>query len=455
MLIGIIDVRGFDFSHPDFIDSSGRPRFVRIWDQVLPPVRRWAQRAEMFGYGAELTRERDAVRRFGGAGATRSAPTDLAPQSVQVPGAHATHVASIGGREQRRLSNGPDRRRAHRPDRARAPIDTRRSHDSTRLAHAVDWPLRERRWRAPVPAADSDRRQHFLGTNGHAHGRHLQRDLPVDRRGADDPLDDVACVAAGNAGQQAPQFAGDLGHLTGRNPRVRPNLPLAASTDHLKSGRSSATGSPTVSAENELAKCARSGDELEVRFAIAVRRLIGPVFGRGTHGVENRRLESEIARVDLQRALPPRPTGANRISPLLLSPAHGGTLVVGISRPAPDRPVRAASKCATAASTRGSSATTSSARPCRRSRRVAVSVASTWRSNADRSSVSSRSRVRAARDLRWQPGEDLAERMHVSSSPGTDAGFGRHAAGKSPHPWQRYQSCVRVFLPTSEQAGQR
>jgi hypothetical protein len=33
VLVGIIDVNGFDFAHPDFLDADGHTRFEAIWDQ--------------------------------------------------------------------------------------------------------------------------------------------------------------------------------------------------------------------------------------------------------------------------------------------------------------------------------------------------------------------------------------------------------------------------------------
>lgn len=33
VLVGIIDVGGFDFAHDDFLGDDGRTRWVRIWDQ--------------------------------------------------------------------------------------------------------------------------------------------------------------------------------------------------------------------------------------------------------------------------------------------------------------------------------------------------------------------------------------------------------------------------------------
>jgi hypothetical protein len=32
ILMGIIDVGGFDFSHEDFLDGEGNTRWVGIWD---------------------------------------------------------------------------------------------------------------------------------------------------------------------------------------------------------------------------------------------------------------------------------------------------------------------------------------------------------------------------------------------------------------------------------------
>src|SRR2546423_3132044 len=59
VLVGIIDVQGFDFSHPDFLDDKGRTRFVRIWDQGAPDgfSRPAPKGSPQFAYGAELRDE--------------------------------------------------------------------------------------------------------------------------------------------------------------------------------------------------------------------------------------------------------------------------------------------------------------------------------------------------------------------------------------------------------------
>ena len=52
VLVGVVDVGGFDFAHEDFVDGS-QTRFIRIWDQGaesgVPPVD--------FGYGHEISQD--------------------------------------------------------------------------------------------------------------------------------------------------------------------------------------------------------------------------------------------------------------------------------------------------------------------------------------------------------------------------------------------------------------
>src|SRR5262245_30098722 len=55
VLIGIVDVQGFDFSHSDFLDNKGGTRFVRIWDQGGSD--RPSPEGDQFSYGAEFHRE--------------------------------------------------------------------------------------------------------------------------------------------------------------------------------------------------------------------------------------------------------------------------------------------------------------------------------------------------------------------------------------------------------------
>jgi hypothetical protein len=53
ILIGIIDIGGFDFSHSDFLDAAGKTRWVQIWDQggtMRPPP-------SGFAYGSEISGE--------------------------------------------------------------------------------------------------------------------------------------------------------------------------------------------------------------------------------------------------------------------------------------------------------------------------------------------------------------------------------------------------------------
>lgn len=209
VLIGIIDVQGFDFSHPDFIDDKGRTRFVRIWDQGAPEgfSRPAPKGSSQFAYGAELTDEHLNA-------AIKAAPKmklpayELEKQSQMVAGSHGTHVASIAA--------------GNRGVCPRAKIagvlislptqdeDRRQSfYDSTRIADAVDYLTtlaRELNLRLSLNVS--------LGTNGHAHdgssaiSRWIDAAMSVPGR--------CISVAAGNAGQEVAAFEGDSGFVMGR-----------------------------------------------------------------------------------------------------------------------------------------------------------------------------------------------------------------------------------------------
>jgi subtilisin family serine protease len=208
ILIGLIDVGGYDFAHPDFRDRSGGTRFLRIWDQggesrPSPAVRRTVS----FDYGAEILQdEMDAAIRA--SGATGLPATELEPQSNMHAGSHGTHVASIAAGNRGICRNaGIVGVLISIPD---DDISRRNSfYDSTRLAHAVDYLL---------AVADDLKRpisiNISLGTNGHAHddSAPINRwiDASLTRPGRS------VCVAAGNAGQERAETEDDFGWIMGR-----------------------------------------------------------------------------------------------------------------------------------------------------------------------------------------------------------------------------------------------
>ncbi len=203
VLVAIIDVQGFHFSHPDFLDDNGDTRFLEIWDQGLesgPPP-------DEFGYGTILTRDRlnhaiDSEDDFG-------LPAHLLePQSQMAVSSHGTHVASIAAGN-RGVCPGAQilgvtiSLPAEDEDRRKS------FYDSTRLAQAVEYAFKVgEREGLPVSVNVS------LGTNGHAHdassavSRWVDWSLVTPGRSV--------CVAAGNAGQEAPERPGDIGFVVGR-----------------------------------------------------------------------------------------------------------------------------------------------------------------------------------------------------------------------------------------------
>lgn len=321
VLVGIIDVQGFDFSHPDFLDENKKSRFVRIWDQggtTRPsPFDRDAHNyPDTFDYGSELTKEHldkalEKSAQFG------LAAYNLEPQSQMDESSHGTHVASIAAGNHGICSKATiagvvvslaredvmDRRRAF--------------YDSTRLAHAVDYLIKlGEELGMPVVINIS------LGTNGHAHdgssplSRWIDSSLAIPGRSV--------CVAAGNAGQEVAEFEGDMGYVMGRihTSGKIPARGLTTDIEWLVVGN----GIADVS-ENELEIWYSSQD----RFTVSVRPpgmdWIGPVEPRAF--IENKQLPDKTF-VSVYNEVYNPMNGGNYISVYLSPFFHESGSIVGI-----------------------------------------------------------------------------------------------------------------------------
>jgi subtilisin family serine protease len=213
VIIGIIDVGGFDFGHPDFL-KNGKTRFLSIWDQRThrrksPAVRR-DEGFAAFDFGSEILKEdmdkAIAVEKGGGLPAVV-----LEPQSQARRSSHATHVTSIAAGNHG-VCPAADIAAVllDVPFDPKEPNERRRTFvDSTRLALAVEYLLEVARTQnKPISINIS------LGTNGGSHdgsggvSRWLDALLSTEGR--------CICVAAGNAGQEGSTEESPMGWIMGR-----------------------------------------------------------------------------------------------------------------------------------------------------------------------------------------------------------------------------------------------
>jgi len=207
LIIGIIDVGGFDFSHPDFLNSDGTTRFVAIWDQGgdfrRPPAG--------LDYGSEFTKAQlDAALV---AATTHGMPGAvlIERQSQMVSGSHGTHVASIAAGNSGVCPKAEIAAVLIDVPSPADDVERRRTtfSDTSRITHAVEYLLRVAEQRRKAIAINIS-----LGTNGGAHdgssgvSRWLDAYLATPGR--------AICVASGNAGQEVAQEEGDLGWIMGR-----------------------------------------------------------------------------------------------------------------------------------------------------------------------------------------------------------------------------------------------
>jgi len=320
VLIGIIDVQGFDFAHADFLDKNKETRFAAIWDQGgtnRPDPSKSG--TGPFDYGAEIL-QKDMNKAIKAASKVGAPATDLEPQSQMVPGSHGTHVASIAAGN---LGVCPAARLAGvLVSLTEADVDRRKSfYDSTRLVDAVEYLIalsKKLGGKQPLPLSINI----SLGTNGHAHDgsaaccRWIDAALSVPGR--------CVSVAAGNAGQEVAEFPGDLGYFLGR---IHTNGSLPAS-DLTTDIEMEVIGNGRVDvSENELEIWYSPQDRFEVSLRPPGGEWLGPYKPR--EFLENHRLQREGHFVSIYSELYHPANGANYIA-IYLTPFLDPKFVVGI-----------------------------------------------------------------------------------------------------------------------------
>lgn len=307
-LVGIIDVQGFDWTHPDFQTAKGETRIERIWDQGGS-----GRVPKPYGYGNEILHEHMEQARKDAKSALVS-PHDLERQSEMADGSHGTHVASIaagnsGVAPKARLAavlvsippGGKESRRSS-------------FYDAFQLVDAIDYLLA---WANGEPISINV----SLGTNGHAHDGSSALDRWIDawlvKPGRS------ICVAAGNAGQDRPETAGDLGFILGR---IHASGEVAAKgllhdLDWIVQG----DGRIDIS-ENELEIWYEAQDRLGVSIKPPGGEWIGPIAPG--EFIKNMQLPNERMLVSIFNELYHPANGHNYVA-IYLTPFLGQAVTVG------------------------------------------------------------------------------------------------------------------------------
>ena len=310
VLVGIIDVQGFDFAHPDFLDAKGRTRFEAIWDQGAEHDN---TSPKQYGRVIDKALMNAAIAAAPKVGAPA---VELEPQSQRVAESHGTHVASIA-------AGNLGVARAARIAAVLVSLgdedaDPRRSfYDSTRLAHAVDYLFAlGDKLGLPVSINVS------LGTNGDAH----DSSAPINRW-----IDSLlithgrcVCVAAGNAGQDKGVNADDMGWVMGRihtSGRVKATG-LDTDVEWTVAGRGGRDYS-----ENELELWLNPQDRLAVSVRTPWGERIGPI--EPLEFIENQQLRDKTF-ISVYNELYHAANGANYIG-IYLSPNFAASPIIGVS----------------------------------------------------------------------------------------------------------------------------